>query len=99
MPFSKAKTVFQNEKVSGNAKRVYDLIQQTQLSTAEIIKCVETDVYDLSDENKIMSALYDDDFTTCDNIGSYAKNYHEQQTVLETVANLYLKKMIMFERI
>ena len=99
LPFSKAKTVFQNEKLSGSAKRVINLAKQTQLSTAELIKCVETGVYDLSDENKVMSALYDDDITTCDNIGCYAKNFREQRLVLETVANLYLKKIIIFERL
>jgi hypothetical protein len=99
LPFNKAKTVFQSEKLSGDAKRVIDLAKQTQLSTAELIKCVEIDVYDLSDDDKVISALYDDDVTTCDNIGCYAKNFRKQRLVLETVANLYLKKMIIFERI
>lgn len=98
LPFNKAKTVFKSEELSGNAKRVIDLAKQTQLSTAELIKCVETDIYDLSDENKVMSALYDDDITTCDNIGYYVKDYCNQRLILETVANLYLQKMIIFER-
>ena len=52
LPFSKAKTVFQNEKLSVNEKRIIDLAKQVQLSTSAIIKCVENDVYDLSDDNK-----------------------------------------------
>ena len=99
LPFSKAKTVFASEKLSVNEKRIIDLAKQTQLSTAELIKCVENDVYDLSDDDKVMSALYDDDFTTCDNIGHYVKNSSEQKSVLETVANLYLNRIIIFERI
>ena len=66
LPFSKAKTVFQNEKLSVNEKRIIDLAKQVQLSTSAIIKCVEND---------------------------------GQKSVLETVANLYLKKLIIFERI
>jgi len=46
-----------------------------------------------------MSAIYDDDVTTCDNIGYYVKSSRKQQPVLETVANLYLRKLIIFERI
>ena len=56
-------------------------------------------MYDLSSNEKVMAALYDDDVTTCDNIGSYAKLLGRQRPVLETVANLYLRKMIIFERI
>jgi len=98
LPFSKAKTVFRGEKLSGNAKRVVDLAKQTLLSVAELITCIETGVYDLSDDDKVMSALYDDDVTTCDNIVYYTKNSNEQKPVLETVANLYLRKLIIFER-
>jgi hypothetical protein len=99
LAFGKAKEVFHSEKLSGNEKRIFDLMKQTLLSTAELIKCVETDIYDLSDDNKIMAALYDDDITTCDNISCYAKNFKEQKQVLEIIANLYLKKTIIFERI
>ena len=99
LPFSKAKTVFQSEKLSDDEKCAIDLVKQTQLSTAELIKCVEIGIYDLSDENKVMSALYDDDTTTCDNISYYAKNCSNQKSILEIVANLYLRKMIIFERI
>ena len=99
IPFSKAKTVFRKETLTADEKRVVNLARQTQLSTAELIKCVETDIHDLSNEDKVIAALYDDDVTTCDNIGSYAKLFHKQRSVLETVANLYLRKLIIFERI
>ena len=99
MPFGKAKAVFRNEALADDEKRVVGLARQAQLSTAELIKCVETDVYDLSSDEKVMAALYNDDETTCDNIGSYAKLFKRQRAVLETVANLYLRKLIIFERI
>jgi len=99
MPFKKAKMVFRSESLSDSEKRVVDLTRQTQLSTAELIKCVETGVYDLTSDDKVMAAIYDDDITTCDNIGYYVKSSRRQQPVLETVANLYLRKLIIFERI
>ena len=99
VPFYQAKAVFHIEKLSGDEKRIMDLAKQAQLSTAEIIKCVETGVYDLSSEEKIMNALYDDDFTTSDNIGYYAELSSKQRPVLVAVSNLYLRKLIIFERI
>jgi len=99
MPFSKAKTVFRKETLSENERRVVGLARQTQLSTAELIKCIEIGVHDLSSDEKIMEALYNDDITTCDNIGYYVKSSRKQRPVLETVANLYLRKLIIFERI
>jgi hypothetical protein len=98
LPLKKAVTVFKNERLSDREKRVIDLARQTGLSTAELIKCVETGVYDLSSDDKVMEAIYNDDETTCDNIPYYAKLLREQQPVLETVANLYLRKLIIFER-
>lgn len=98
-PFHKAKAVFKREKLSGDEKRIMNLAKQAQLSTAEIIKCVETGIYDLSSEEKVMDALYDDDITTSDNIGCYAELFSRQRPVLTSVSNLYLRKLIIFERI
>jgi hypothetical protein len=99
MPFGKAKAVFRNEELSEGEKRVVGLARQAQLSTAELIKCVETGVYDLPGDDAVMSALYDDDITTCDNIGCYMKLSGSRRPVLEAVANLYLRRLIIFERI
>lgn len=96
--FKKAKAVFNKEKLSDTEKRVMDLARQSMLSTAEIMKCVETSAYDLSGDEKIMEAIYDDDFTTSDNIGYYAQLFKQQRSVLLTVSNLYLRKLIIFER-
>ena len=99
LPLKKAKMVFKDEKLSGKEKRVIDLAKQTGLSTAELITCIENNVYDLSNHDKVMDAVYTDDYTTCDNLPYYAKLFRQQKPVLETVANLYLRKLIIFERI
>ena len=99
IPFHKAKTVFKEDTYTDNEKRVIDLARQALLSTAEIIKCVEFGVYDISDDIKVMEALYGDEETTCDNIIFIAKLFKVQQPVIEAVANLYLRKRIIFQRI
>jgi len=97
IPFNRARAVFKREALSDRERRVVNLARQTTLSTAELIKCVELGVYDLSSNEKVMDALYDDDFTTCDNITEYAMFFKQRLPVLEVVANLYLRKLILFD--
>jgi hypothetical protein len=54
--YSKAVTVFHKETLTDNEKRVVNLARQTQLSTAELIKCVETGIYDLSN-NRLLAKI------------------------------------------
>ena len=97
--FAKAKEVFRTVPLSTEERRIIALTKQAHLSTAEVIKCVEAGVYDVSDEEKLMTALYDDDETTSDNIGSYAEQYDNKRPVLSIISNLYLRRLILFERI
>lgn len=96
--FEQAKRLFRKDTLSGCERRVVELSRQALLSTAEIIKCVEKDAYDLSSNSKIMDALYGDDETTCDNIASIARCFESRQPVILAVANLYLRQQIIFER-
>ncbi len=99
LPICTARKVFHTEPMTMGERRVIGLAKQALLSTAEIIKCVEKDVYDLSTNKKVLDVLYDDVYTTCDNIGSMAKYFKHSQPVILAVANLYLHKQIIFERI
>jgi hypothetical protein len=99
LPFHKAKRLFVKEKLSDGEQRIFDLAKQALLSTSELIKCVEVDVYDVSTNEKLMGAIYDDDYTTSDNIGYYAQTFKAWRPALTAVANLYLRQLILFERI
>jgi hypothetical protein len=99
LPFSKALQLFFPQKLSPEEKEVLSLARQACLSTAEIMKCVETGARDISTDEKVMEAVYDDDFTTCDNIGGYARLYKTWKPALTTVADLYLRRLILLERI
>jgi len=46
-----------------------------------------------------MDALYNDDSTTCDNIIWEMRGTESQASVTLAVANLYLRKQIIFERL
>lgn len=99
LPLRVTRRVFHREPMTEDEDRIIQLAGQTLLSTAEIIKCVEKGAYDLSTSDKVLEVLYNDDTTTCDNLPSLAKCFDCWQPVTAAVANLYLRKQIIFERI
>lgn len=99
LPIRITRRVFYSESLTAGERRVVDLAKQSLLSTAEIIKCVDKGAYDLTTNRKVMDVLYDDDTTTCDNIGVLAKHFENRQPVVLAVANLYLHKQIILERV
>lgn len=99
VPFANAKKLLRKDKRSADEARVMFLARQALLSTAEIIKCSERRVTDLSNGDKLMAALYDDADTTSDNIGCMMQISPCKEPVTLAVANLYLRQQIIFERI
>lgn len=94
-----AKFIFRKDSRTETEKQVMALVNQTQLSTAEIIRCVERDIRDLPDEDSVMDMLYHDNDTTSDNIGCLVKSTKRSKDVILAVSNLYLRQQIIFERI
>lgn len=97
--FSAAKLVFQKESYDQMQQKVIHLSKQTLLSSAEILKCIETGVTDVSTSEKVLDALYDDDFSTCDNLGLFMRFYDHYREILEAVATLYLSRNIVFDKL
>lgn len=93
-----AKRIFERPAMTDCERQVYGLSKQALLSTAELIKCVERNVGDLSTTEKLLDVLYDDEETTSDNIASLVRCMDSRQPVLLAVANLYLAGQIIFER-
>lgn len=91
--------LFHKDRRTDYESRVMRLTHQALLSTAEIIKCVEQDVFSLPSEQVLMEKVYGDSETTCQNIASMMKNSRSSQAVTLAVANLYLRQQIIFERI
>lgn len=99
VPVSRAKHLFQRDYPNQREAQVIALSKQALLSTAELIKCAEAGASDLSTDQKVMEVLYNDDTTTCDNLGWEMRNAASQKDVTLAVANLYLRKQIIFERL
>ena len=96
---SKARQLFQRERPNQREAQILALSKQALLSTAELIKCAEAGVSDVSTDQKVMAALYDDDYSTCDNLRWEMMQAESREDVTLAVANLYLRKQIIFERL
>lgn len=94
-----AKRLFEKDARSAGEAHVMRLAEQALLSTAEMIKCVEKGVCDLPREESVLDAVYDDRDATSDNLPFLAKTSPFSQPVTLDVANLYLRKQIIFERV
>ena len=96
---SKARELFQKDRPSEEEAQVMALSRQALLSTAELIKCAELGVRDISTDEKMMDALYNDEDTTSDNIADMMLTAKNRERITAAVANLYLRKQIIFQRV
>lgn len=99
VPISRAWGLFRRDRPSEREAQVMALSRQALLSTAELIKCTEVGARDISTDEKLMDALYNDDDTTSENIADLMLTAGSRGWVTEAVANLYLRKQIIFERV
>ena len=99
VPIFKARELFQKDRPSEEEAQVMALSRQALLSTAELIKCVELGVRDISTDEKLMDALYNDEDTTSDNIADMMLTAKNRERITAAVANLYLRKQIIFQRV
>lgn len=99
VPVSAAKIVLENEQHTDMEQKVLHLAKQTMLSSAEVVKCVGREVTDVSTGEKVMDALYDDDVSTCDNLGYFMKFFHNHQQTVEAIATLYLNRNLLFDKL
>ena len=95
----KASAIFHADRRDDWETRVMKLAGQAVLSTAELIKCVEVGATDVSTDRKLLDALYIDPDTTCDNISLLMRTVQNREPVTVAVANLYLRKQIILERV
>lgn len=98
IPYSVTKRIFCKDKRSDSEKKVMRLANQAVLSTAEIIKCIDQNVLTFATDEDLLDVLYHDDYTTSDNIAYSVRFLPQCRPVITSVANLYLRKQIIFER-
>lgn len=82
---------------SKNEKKVLKLTKSVCITTSEIIRCAEKNIDTISDEGDLMDKIYDSPDVTSDTINTGASFSQLRTDILQAVANLYLKKKIVFE--
>lgn len=98
VPYSATKQIFSKDKRNSDEQKVMLLANQAILSTAEIIKCAELNTFEFKTEDELIDTLYHDEYTTSENIAHSVRFLPQCRPVLTSVANLYLRKQIVFER-
>ncbi len=98
IPYSATRKILFRDKRSTGEQNVMQLARQANFSTAEIIKCVELGKTDFASDEDILDTLYNDEYTTSENIVFTVKSSPACRSVLTDVANLYLRQQIVFGR-
>ncbi len=96
IPFSAARKILCRDKRTYGEKKIMQLAKQAKFSTAEIIKCIEQDKISFANDEEILDAIYDDDYTTSENIVYLVKSLPSCSPVITDIANLYLRQQIIF---
>ena len=86
-----------HEQTDENEDRVSRLIEQTPLSTAEIVRCFDRDIYDVSTPEKVIAGIYPDEKSDQFHIANEEIGSNNTGKVMQAVANLYLSRKIVFE--
>lgn len=98
LPYEKAKVLFEWDKKNKSERRIMKLAFSAPMSTAEMVKCIDKNIDFILNEDDVMEFLYDDKFTTSENIAESVRGLSSVRTVLTAVSNLYLRRQILFER-
>ena len=98
LPYSVTKKIFSKDKRNDSEKKVMRLANRAILSTAEIIKCIDQNVLSFTTDEDLLNVLYHDEYTTSDNIAYAVRSLPQCRPVITSIANLYLRKQIFFER-
>ena len=98
LPYSITKKIFSKDKRNDSEKKGMRLANRAILSTAEIIKCIDQNVLSFTTDEDLLDVLYHDEYTTSDNIAYAVRSLPQCRPVITSIANLYLRKQIIFER-
>lgn len=98
IPYSVTKQIFRKDNRNSDEQKVMLLANQAILSTAEIIKCAELNTLEFRTEDELIDTLYHDECTTSENIAHSVRFLPQCRPVITSVANLYMRKQIIFER-
>ena len=100
IPFAVTKKVFADPGLTADERRLLSLVRQAPLTGEDLIRCVDSRAADISDESKLMAALYPDGIPATGSRNEFTGMTSPNRIpVTQTLVNLYLRKQILFEPI
>lgn len=76
---------------------VCKLVRQTPLSTAELIRCLDRGILDVSTPDKVIAGIYPEYESDQLHIANEQVHSQNRSAVLEAVSNLYLSRRVILE--
>jgi hypothetical protein len=92
-----AYNLLKNDARTAEEIRVLDLVEQTPLSTSELIRCFDKQLTDVSTPEKVIAGIYTDDDSDQKHIANEQMKSPHTNAVLQAVSNLYLGRRIILE--
>lgn len=98
VPLRVAARVFRRDHLDRDEQQVMDLLTQTDLSTAELIACMDQGLQDVRSDTSLLDKLYSEPQLTCDNLPAYVRASSRLVPVLQAITNLYLRRLLVLEQ-
>ena len=95
--FAKCYAAYFGTKITPDERNVLRLSKRVGITASEIIKCAENDIHDIKSEDDIMNKVYGQDDATFETVAVHSRFSELKSDIVKAVANLYLKKKIIFE--
>lgn len=98
IPYSTTKKLLQKDRRTSLEQSIMHLASLVTFSTAELIKCIEAGLNSFACDEDVLDSLYSDEVSTSENLPAMMGNSKQCFPVVEAIANLYLRKQIIFDR-
>jgi len=97
VPFIQCYKTYFGTCFTENEKNILRLSKKAGITTSEIIQCAENNIKDVGSENDIMDRIYSSQDASFETVAVQSRFSELKADVIRAVANLYLKKRIIFE--
>lgn len=85
------------ERIDPDQKRVLHLVEQNPLSAAELIRCFDEGITDVSNTERLIESIYPNEESSQELLQRESMNSASTNTVLKAVADLYLNRRVILE--
>ena len=85
------------ERLDANQRRVLRLVEQNPLSSAELIRCFDEGITDVSSADRLVESIYPTEESSQARLQKESMVSQNATTVLQAVADLYLNRRVILE--